>query len=217
MIAIIDNDVILKLARWDLIDDLLDLVAGECEAICHLPTCYHSLCGRPSRRAKTGCDAATVARIQAFCGKTNPIDGPFDIEILEILTGIPGIDSGEVQIFTIGTTSPDSLTYMADKRSLLALATTPTTKTIADRLAGRVKCLEQVMGELILTAGHAEVGNKVIGANPIADTAITIAFGTKIGLRQEAETWYALASYYQDLRKKTGELLAAFPAIPISL
>ena len=45
MIAIVDNDVILKLARWDLLDSLVGLIGGEHRRIHHLSTCVPSLVG----------------------------------------------------------------------------------------------------------------------------------------------------------------------------
>jgi len=217
MIAIIDNDVILKLARWDLLGQLPTLLSGDCNRIYHLSTCFHALCGRPARMEKTGCDQASADRIRAFCSATTPITEMPDTSILELLTDIPGIDVGEVQIFAIAAGDPEAITYMCDKRSLVALAASLTAVDVASLLAGRVKCLEQVMGEFILLVGVENIGNKVLTCFPIADTAITIAFRGYPGIRPEPQIWQALYSYYEDLRHATGALLAPFPTAPCDL
>jgi len=214
MITIIDNDVIFKLAKWDLLGELTTLLGGDHRQIHHLPTCVHALCGRPARMRKTGCDEVTAVRIREFCGMTCPLHDQADSTTLELLAGVPGIDAGEVQIFAVASTTPDSLSYLGDKRSLVALCSMPPESRIAELLSGRVKCLEQVMGELMLQEGAAAVGMKVLACDPAADMAITISFKGHPGMRDETEIWVALQSYYQDLRNHTGKLLAPFPVAP---
>jgi len=218
MIAIIDNDVILKLARWDLLEELKVLLGGNPQTIFHLPTCVHALCGRPARMVKTGCDPESASRIREFCDQTQRLSPRVHSEVLELLAAVPEIDPGEVQIFAVASAEPTSFTYMCDKRSLVALSQARGLRTIAESLAGRVKCLEQVMAELILQEGIQEVGLKVMACNPIADQAITIAFKKHPNdLREEVEIWEALQSYYRNLQGGTGVLLAPFPTVPAHL
>lgn len=213
MIAIIDNDVILKLARWDLHGELNGLLAA-CGPVYHLPTCVYALCGSASRMRKTGCDEESAQRIRAFCAATAPLPPSRDVQALTALAGIPGIDVGEVQIFAAASADPQALTYMGDKRSLLAIASAPSVGVLKAMLAGRVKCLEQVMGELMLGTSHAAIGAKVHQAGRGVDITMTIAFFGAGALRPERETWEALESYYGDLQHRTGDLLAPFPSRP---
>ena len=194
MIAIIDNDVILKLARWDLLSELTTLLGGDGKRIYYLSTCIPALCGRPARMKRTGCDQASAERIRNFCSSANTLRAIPKASTLELLAGIPEIDVGEVQIFAISSVDADAITYMGDKRSLVALAATPAARSVALLLAGRVKCLEQVIGELILQSDVEIVGQRVLACRPIADTAITIAFSGHPGVRPEPQVWEALYS-----------------------
>lgn len=217
MIAIIDNDVVLKIARWNLLSELIELLGGDSELIYHLPTCVHALCGRPSRMKKVGCDEASAGRIRAFCSTTRPLSDNADPLLLETLAAISGIDAGEVLIFASATGSHDSVTYMGDKRSLLALAGAGILGELMPLLDGRVKCLEQVMGELILQEGVEAIGRKVLACAPPADIAVTLVFRGKDGMRPNDDIWAGLESYYLDLKSRTGGLLAPFPVAPATL
>ena len=162
---------------------------------------------------KTGCDEASATRIREFCARTNKLVVTTDPAVLELLSNVAEIDVGEVQIFAVASSTPEVITFMCDKRSLLALAQAPSLKQVVGLLEQRVKCLEQVMAELMLAAGLPAIGRKILDCTPPADKAISIAFsrGPSV-LRDENEVWEALESYYQDLKSWTGNLLAPFPA-----
>lgn len=217
MIAIIDNDVIFKMARWNLLAELTTLLGGDPRKIRHLSTCVHALCGTQSRMRRTGCDEASAGRIRAFCAASSPLSDAVDPVLLDELAAIDAIDAGEVQIFATASGDPDAITYMGDKRSLLALAGARSLERVTALLAGRVKCLEQVIGELILQESAQAIGAKVLACTPQADIAVTISFKSHHGMRPELEIWEALRSYYGDLKANTGALLAPFPVVPAAI
>jgi len=214
MITIIDNDVILKLGKWDLISELIGITDGE-ETIYHLPTCPYVLCppAHPAKALKRCGDQATIDRVTAFCKMTNPAPEPENFKWLEILNGVPGIDVGEVQIFTMGIENPESVDFIGDKRSLLALATSPSALGAFEALKGRVKCLEQVVAEMICTCNYGTIAEKVKSC-PSADKAISLVFGTSAFQKPENEISEGLLSYYSYLNDKTLGLLAPFPTAP---
>ena len=215
MIALIDNDVILKLAKWDLLNELVEIFGGEIGDIYHLPTCKYVLCPQdnPSKAMKRCGDQATIDRIIDFCSSTKPISQPVDAKWLELLNKIQGIDVGEVLIFAIGAEIDDSLLYIGDKRSIIALMQAVEVSEIVALLERKIKCLEQVLAEMICIYGVTCVRNKVKSCLP-ADTAMRLIFSPSGTPSMEMDIWCGLNSYYNDLKKFTGNLLAHFPDIP---
>ena len=215
MMVIIDNDVVKKLAKWDLLDELVQLLGGNMDYIYLLPSCYYALCypEKPSKGIRRCGDQATIDRIKAFCKNSKVLPKPTQDEWLTELIKIPGIDPGEVLIFITGYEKPKSLTYIGDKRSLIALTGAAIVKTIHDSLLGRIKCLEQTMAELICCHGLSRILEKVRRRKD-ADIVIAIVFGSDPDPRSLQEIWEGLLSYYNTLYHDTAGLLAPFPELP---
>ena len=218
MIALIDNDIILKLAKWNLLAELVRLLGGDLCKIYHLPTCFYSLCEprRPMKALKRCGDEATIFRIKTFCEQSREIPSPKKLDWLERLNAIPNIDVGEVLIFSIGIEEQSAITYIGDKRALVALAGAPALREAIEILGGRIKCLEQIVAEMIICHGMVEVVEKV-RARPETDMSLKIVFGSVQDGRRQVEILDGLRSYYNDLNKSTGGLLAAFPGIAPSV
>lgn len=217
MIALIDNDIILKLGKWDLFSELIYLLGGDVGCIYRLKSCLYVLCDpkHPGKALKRCGDQATIDRITDFYNRTSPIPTPREPTWLERLNNIPEIDVGEVLIFAVGLEEDVSITYLGDKRSLVALGNTVTLANAVKILAGRTKCLEQVIAEIVASYGFEHVLLK-IRSRPDADKAMNYIFGTRPHCRQPMEIWDGLLSYYNDLKEKTNGLLAPYPDMPIS-
>jgi hypothetical protein len=214
MIVLIDNDVILKLCKWDLLNELIDHLGVPAENIVHLPTCEHVLCpsANHAKALKRCGNEETINRIKAFCSATKAAPRPADAALLELLNNIPEIDVGEIVLFTLGVEWPGSITFIGDKRSLLALAASPSANKICESLSGRLKCLEQILAELLLAYGEM-VKVKVRGCLS-ADRAVAMAFGS-VESTTDADIFVGLLSYYNFLLESTGRLLAPFPPMEI--
>lgn len=212
MITLIDNDIILKMAKWDLMNELIGIAGGNLEKIFHLPTCIYALCSPNNQlKALKRCgNQTTIDRVRAFCDTTKTISQPKELRWLEMLNDIPAIDVGEVLIFSTGAENSDSFTFIGDKRSLCALAETKAAIKAFMALKGRVKCLEQIIAEMIGIHGCTSIGKK-LRACPTADKTISIVMGSTGTEMQEAEIWKGLMSYYSCLYDKTARLLAPFP------
>ena len=214
MIVLIDNDIILKLSKWNLLGNLITHLDIHPNNIFHLPTCVYAIChpANHSKALKRCGNVETIERIRAFCSITRPAPRPTNTSLLELLTNIPEIDVGEVLLFTLGVEWSGAFTFIGDKRSLLALAASPSTQEICESLRGKFKCLEQILAELLLAYGE-EVKEKVRSC-PGADKAVAMAFGSSTST-PDADILVGLLSFYRFLHGHTGQLLAPFPNVEV--
>lgn len=217
MIALIDNDVILKLAKWDLLNELVEIFGGKIGNIYHLPTCKWALCSSktPGKALKRCGDQETIDRILNFCNASKAIPEPKESKWLEILNKIQGVDIGEVLIFSFGVETINSLLYIGDKRSIIALSQSDYSykEEVVLLLESRIKCLEQVLAEMICRYGFTPIRSKVMSCQS-SDMAIKIAFGSIQSETRLTEVWNGLYSYYSDLNHQSGGLLAPYPEVP---
>lgn len=202
---LLDNDVVLKLGQYDLLDELLALTKGP-GPIRILPTLrYRFRLESPAKAIKIIRDSSAVVRIKAFVANVAELEDEPSADLVALLEDTPQLDPGEVVLFATAAGDSTSLTYTGDKRAITALVSTASGKGIADRLHGRIKCLEQLVAEMILGENAAIVIEKLRGKQ--WDTALRLCSSTG----SIPETLSALGSYYADLNSACNSLLAPFP------
>lgn len=203
--VLIDNDAALKLSQYFLVDEFYQ-ISGGTDHIFILPTLKFRFHLDDDKKAlKYTRDETVLEVLRAFVSSVNEINIEPSDAILSEFSDIDGIDPGEAVLFALTASDDQSLTVTGDKRALIALSDMGAAKGISGRLAGRLKCLEQIVAEMLITCHQSEVIRKVSGKH--WDTSLRACFSSnKIPSILEG-----LNNYYCDLNKKCGNLLALFP------
>jgi hypothetical protein len=209
MTLFIDNDALLKLANYDLLDTALMMFGIQPKDINVLATAkYVLLPGKDRlRHCKT---EETAQRLENFLLKAIKLNAEsVASEVLDALYVKPGIDAGEALIFAMAASDPDSYVITGDKRALAAMHDGKGLGDVRGALAGRVFSLELLFLFLIkCDFARVQAG---VRSQPSVDKALTIAFGLSAPASFESVR-HALNSYVEHLRRLTGALLHSFPA-----
>jgi hypothetical protein len=198
-LVLIDNDVLIKLAHWGLLDALIDTLETPWSNV----ACLSSLRFRARKADKKLFATAEIAgeleRRLLLCQEP-PLPDP---DVFRLIQDVPGIDAGEVALFAACAAHADARLITGDKRSLIALAT-PALASVVQRLQGRIICLEQCLEAIARHQGFALVIAGILPYRTL-DTAIRCIVGDHGTLE---ETFYeGLASYISHLREQTGPLI----------
>lgn len=203
-----DNDVTLKLAACDLLDEAVSALGSQLTEVRLLATFKHKFGIASARnRARTQAQIGRnvferIVAFQSAVGEAGPVTSA---ELLEMLEDIPAIDTGESLLFAAAIEHPDSLVVTGDKRSLRSLASEQRCVEVARHLIGRVLCFEQVLTEIIAAEGFDHVKSKVAPAID-CDICLRVVFGSGHDA-EEDQVRYALDAYISELRDATGSLL----------
>lgn len=204
----LDNDVLEKLASWDLLDDGVRACGFGLDSVRVLPSLKFrlGLAGKKKGRPKYPEDI--LARLQSFltavgeCTEAPPTDD-------DALVNVSNLDAGEAILFVQAASTDGAILLTGDKRSIQAVATAPECAEIANRLAGRVLCLEQVVLRIVDTLGFETVKLRIVNSSALElDTAIHAAFGSRMQA-MEHNACGGLERRVQTLADTTGNLLAS--------
>ena len=202
MNCLMDNDVILKLAATQLLDDW-QTAAVKGDKIRLTTSAKFFFRKNKDLAGKFG--EAAVKMSVAFAEKTETVSAVDNPDDYGSLVGISGIDAGEAVLFSAAVGLPDYLVVSGDKVALKALQAESSCEPVRKKLKGRIIAFEQVILALIKTRNFAAVRERIVAAEK-ADTVMRVAFG--LGLETtEAKAREALEHYIADLRRATGGLL----------
>jgi len=201
---LIDNDALLKLARYGLLDEALALFECTPTDVCVLATAKYRLL--PARNRLRFCqDEESAARLEAFLKTSNPLDaGLADPDLLDVLNAVPNIDAGEALLFAVGATNRDTLVITGDKRSVKALCSDDSVTHVSNALAGRVVSIEVLF--LMLIERQFGLIQERVRAKPDVDMTLKIVFGVTVPVNFESAR-EGLDSYIRHLLSVTGTLL----------
>lgn len=208
MTLYLDNDVIAKLAACDLLHEALASLESKTDDVRILSTLkYRYGLTNPQRRLKHERELGTevLSRIESFVNSTGEIAAA-DPAHLQAFEDTPAIDAGEAQLYSSAASDAGGLAVTGDKRSITSLATALACKEIAAQLQGRVICFEQVIQKVIADSGFETIKRKIVPAVD-CDTALRAAFGSGLAA-EERQVMRVLSAYVDDLRSKSGQLLA---------
>lgn len=208
MVLLIDNDALLKLASYDLLDTALVMFDIRSEDIHVLATAKYALL--PAKERLRRCKTEECAdRMESFLSKaTNLSADDADASTLDALVERPGIDAGEAIIVAVAVAKPDAFIITGDKRALDAMQIGQGLDSVRDVLAGRVLSLE-LLFSFMVEGDFAQVQARV-RSQPGVDKALTNAFGVSAPASLESVR-VALDSYVAHLRRLTGTLLHPSP------
>jgi hypothetical protein len=169
MKLLIDTDAFCKLGTGGLLLDGLNLLGVDLAACGRLAALPHMLRrGRLLKRyGKTACDSLLGI------AKAIPPLPSADVHWLDLLAGVPDIDSGEVQLFAVAA-QHELFVMTGDKRALRAVRNIP---GYAPALANRIIALEPLLHALCLHLGD-EVVRQRLGTIIEADNTLMICFSS---------------------------------------
>jgi hypothetical protein len=197
--VLVDNDALIKLAHWHLLDRLVTTFDASWEEIGVLASIGFRARKRDAKLFRSNEVADELAMSLAQAGSLDVQDP----EIFSRLQEIVGLDAGEVELIAACVAEPGSILITGDKRALEALAQ-PDLENIAAHLAGRVICVEQLLVMMADGDSPAAIIDSVVPYRDI-DRAIACVIGASGCTDQNFRD--GRASYISDLRSRTGALL----------
>lgn len=177
--ALLDNDVVLKVAALDVVGETLAVLGGTPPAV--LGVARFVLRRRAARGPALRDRAAVLARLDALLAAITAVEPTeseigmaADMEERALAAGLE-LDVGESQLAAMLVMRSLPLLLTGDKRAILALdAVAP------PELRGRVACLEQLARSLLDAFGAAGLREKVC-AEPTVDRALSVCMGCMSG------------------------------------
>lgn len=179
MEALVDNDALVKLARYGLMSEFDRVLRGRgyvppprC-----VPLAKHTLCiNDPGLNPKYYPSESVKSDVRAFVLKCDSIKPALDCDPADIglLASVDKIDDGEGALFAYAHKTPDSLIITGDKRCILALASSTTCSAILDSLKGRIVHLECVLEAIAGLIGWEHVRARIC-ADQYADGGLYAA------------------------------------------
>jgi hypothetical protein len=198
----VDNDVILKLAQYGILEHLISLFPGPADLIALDSARYKLL---PKRNRLELCKTEEVAgRVEAFLDAAVPASTePVDVELLERLNGSPGIDTGEALLFATAASADNARVLTGDKRALAGLGGLQDAYC-SQALAGKIIMLEALLQRFTqIDPGHTQ---QAVRSNPTVDKALTNVFGVSEPAAPDS-VLAGLESYKGHVKKTLGDLL----------
>lgn len=201
---LIDNDALLKLACYGLLDEAIALFKCTSTDVRVLGTAKYRLL--PAKNRLRFCkNEESAARLEAFLKTSNPLDaGLADPDLLDVLNDVPNIDTGEALLFAVGASNRNTLIITGDKRSLAALCSHDSVADVSKALAGRVVSMEVLFS--MLTEYQFTLIQERVRDKPDVDITLKIVFGVTVPADLESVK-KGFNSYINDLRSTTGTLL----------
>jgi hypothetical protein len=216
----IDNDVLQKLATFDLFDETIALFGASTSEINILTTAKHKF-QQDWDNVKAGKHRDPEAQFVNYertvgLAKMLPqiVESEIDIDLFNQLSTFENIDQGEailtahVAQFLRKEGIGEAFILTGDKRYLKALA--PVTIPIIESLfSHKFWCLEQLILWNIDAYGFESVRDKVVSERD-CDKALKVVFGSG-ELSTAANALDALNNYIETLRQNTGDFLHPYP------
>lgn len=202
MNCLMDNDVILKLAATQLLDDWQKTAVknGTTRIIASAKFFFQK---KKDLHKKFG--AAAVEGSITFANKAATVSDLNNPRDYERLLGVAGIDPGEAILFSAAIGLPDYVIVSGDKIALKALQGETSCEPFRKKLRGRCIAFEQVICVLIKAGNFETIRERIVVAEK-ADTVLQVAFS--MGLETtETKAIEALEHYIATLRCATGDLL----------
>lgn len=208
MICFADNDIILKLAEFDLLEEALQalgILRSEVRVLTSARYYLQRRLEKHKRKSDKQHTEAGLTRALNFVLSVKSLhDQPDEVEH-ELLLKIENIDEGEAVLFASTKHLEDFIIATGDKRALVAICKEPSCKIIYERIKKRVICLEQMILKLISTLGFETVKAKILPCVQ-CDTALRMAFRADY---DESQTTEGLFSYITSTNRDTGDILSA--------
>jgi hypothetical protein len=203
-VCFLDNDVLLKLSAYALLDDVIAVMNLTADRVYVLESAKFVFRDSPSVIRRY----SQVAREQAiaFAENCQKVHADVGSDEFIALSRLKHLDAGEAGLLTATKNVTAFVLVTGDKRCLSALASGVGIESIQQRLQGRVICLEQVILRLIRSLGFEVVKAQVLAAWD-CDKSLQACFGSR-EQAAEANVVEALEGYIAALMLEAPGLLA---------
>jgi hypothetical protein len=204
VVCFLDNDVLLKLAGFELLDEAIAALKISPDNLYVLESARFVFRDSPSVIAQYS--QSVRDRAITFVKSCHGV--LTDVESCDFiaLSKLKNLDEGEAGLLTATNGVESFVLITGDKRCLKALANGVGIATIQQRLRGRVICLEQVILVLIQLLGFEVVKARVVPMRD-CDKSLKACFGSG-DLATETNVVEALEGYIATLRQDAPGLLA---------
>lgn len=210
--ALVDNDVVIKVACYALVDETLAATTLARTPPAMLGVGRFVARGRLARDRRVRDRARALDALERLLSVVVPLEPEeretslaAELEAGAIRLNVE-LDGGESQLIAMLMTRGCPLLVTGDKRAVAALAA-----LAVAGLSGRVACLEQVLADVVRVRG-ADAVRAAVCSEPGADTALSLCFGCSSAKPpNEPAVLDALSSYAEHLRGRCGDILLAGP------
>ncbi len=185
----LDNDVLIKLAAFELLVPAVEVMQAKFGVLSVLPTARFVV-GRKT-------DLRGQAQIAAVWPQFTTLSAEPDMTVYERLLPLPQIDEGEALLLASLGATVDLNMVTGDKRCLRALAASPDLADVLASLSGRVLAFEQVILALLASA-HASTTCENLCRLPVIDRTVHAVTGGTA--KTIAELQAGFISYVNELR-----------------
>jgi hypothetical protein len=203
MRAIVDNDVLLKVACYGIVDAVLFAYVGG--AVGCLAVARFVLTGRLDRIGLRGSPAAAKERLMACLGRCDQLEPTAieqqfaaDLELTAQRAGLR-LDTGESQLCAMAIQRRIPMLLTGDKRAIAAIERLADGENRLRSLDGSIHCLEQLIASALEESGM-EVIRRAICTEPGVDKALAICFACSADAAQLESVLEGLDSYIRELR-----------------
>lgn len=214
--VLIDNDVVIKMAAYDLCDDLVEISTCSSQPPAMLGVGRYVVSSRLSRSSELRDGAAALARFEAVLEGFLLVE-PTEEEIsaaADLESAAAGLnlrlDGGESQLLAVLVSRSASLLLTGDKRAIRAIA-----KVAFNHSRGKIVCLEQLVRALLDRLPVGQLKEKIC-REPLADRAIANCFScTSSADVSVDDVQKAIDSYINHLREDVTDILAGPELLPV--
>lgn len=194
MIVLSDNDIVLKLAGCNLLEQFFEILEVDLENIMITTMAYHAI---PKQAKKKLVDDKAKQRLGQFINSVGIVP-LVDSDLLYELQGFENMDGGESRLMLAASQNSDAYLATGDKRCLKSLIDNQLSKPldqVFNSLQQRVYCLETAFMLMIENLGFDKVNDMVIN-RCVDDGVLRMAFGKERDIEHATE---CLKSYCQYL------------------
>jgi len=211
LIVLADNDIILKLAQCDLLENLPDIFGAACEQIFITEAARFQLLPKKTAKALSKCgNEESLARLTAFLASTLSLPEVKDTALLAKMGDFDGIDGGEKFLFAAAVEKTGALLMTGDRRALRTLLEhQQDLPSVFSALENAVVTFESLILLALHKLGFAIVKQKLLGS-PKPDGMLRLILKSETGEKEFVE---CLCSY----SKEVIPLLAFKNQLPPSL
>lgn len=206
-VGLIDNDILLKLISFQLMDEAIDSLQLSTDRLFVLSTALYRFKRKRKQQEEYPDDiwASAIAFVESCSSIAKPdlLDLGILSEVQQLNAFPDQIHQGEIDLIIATRTIPDFLLMSGDKNCMKALYQLP--DEIYQRLCGRVVCLEQVVLKMIDLLGFKVVCDRIKPAAK-CDKTIQLCFGYSEPA-PESEVCEALQSYIDEIHRAAPGLL----------
>lgn len=207
VIHLLDNDFLIKLARWDLLHAYLEafeIVIADVRVIGTLRRRLYFDTARHKPNLRLCGTAVACERLFNFLKTVKP-PLPTDLDFTALATGVEDFEDGEVVLVSALCAGGGQYVYTGDKRAIRAMASFRETEFDA-KFRDRVVCLEQALLTMINKLGFAYI-RQCISSDFSADTGIEKKCFSIAAQTQEPHVRNYLENEIRELQAECGGIL----------